>query len=258
MAKRFKNKKKVRVKPYILMITTAVLLGMIIYSGYHIIAWLISNSKNEEIKEAVSQYITTDATVENSKNTQENNVKVDFKALKERNADTIAWLRVNNTEIDYPVVKGTDNEYYLTHNFDKEYNKAGWIFADYRDKFNFTDWNIVIYGHNMKSNLMFGTLKNVLNKEWYNNEENRYISLITENENGKYEIFSIYETEADDYSIKTDFKNDTEYSKFIETIKKKSIKDFGVKVSSQSGILTLSTCAEDSDHRIVVHAVKVK
>ena len=145
----------------------------------------------------------------------------------------------------------------MTHNFEKEYNKAGWIFADYKNKFNYTDWNIVIYGHNMKSDLMFGTLKNVLNKEWYENEENKFITLTTVDGIWKFEVFSVYEEKASDYPIQTDFKSDSKYLEFIKNIKSKSIYDFNVDVSATTGILTLSTCGSDSSNRIVVHAKKV-
>ena len=84
-----------------------------------------------------------------------NNVKEEYK-----NDDIVGILEINNTDYIVPLLQGLDNDYYLNHNFNKEYNIAGWIFADYRNKFDNTDKNIVIYGHNMKEGSMFGTLEN--------------------------------------------------------------------------------------------------
>ena len=77
--------------------------------------------------------------------------------------------------MEYPVVRSTNNSFYLNHSFDKSKNLAGWIFADYKNKFDNTDKNIVIYGHNMRDDSMFGSLKNILNSDWYDNEENTNI-----------------------------------------------------------------------------------
>ena len=181
--------------------------------------------------------------------------KIDFAKLKQKNSDAIAWIKVNGTDIDFPVVKGTDNSYYLTHNFDKEKNKAGWIFADYRNKFDGTDKNIIIYGHNMKNGSMFASLKDVIKEEWYNNENNKYIALITENENCKYQVFSVYQIETEEYYLQTNISN---FKEFVEKIKGRSKKDFNVDIKETDSILTLSTCADNTKYRVVLHAVKIK
>jgi len=103
---------------------------------------------------------------------------------------------------------------------------------------------------------MFGSLKNILDETWYNNQENRKIIFITENETSIYEVFSIYKIQNEDYYIKIDF-NDKEFSKFIKTITKRSIKDFEVSVTEEDTILTLSTCANNNKDRIVLYAKKI-
>ena len=103
---------------------------------------------------------------------------------------------------------------------------------------------------------MFGTLKNILNKDWQENEDNRFITFITENEESTYEVFSVYEEKASDYPIQTGFSNDNEYLNFLNTIKDKSIKDFNVELSVEKGILTLSTCGNDNKNRVILHAIK--
>ena len=178
--------------------------------------------------------------------------------MKQKNPDTIAWLKVNGTDIEYPVVKTTNNDYYMTHSFDKSYNSSGWAFMDYKNKCDGTDKNMVIYGHNRRDGSIFGTLQNILTEEWQNNSENFKIPFITENEKAEYQVFSVYKIEKEDYYITTNFGNNTEFKKFIDEIKSRSEKDFGIEVTENDNILTLSTCANDSRYRVVLHARKQK
>ena len=134
---------------------------------------------------------------------------------------------------------------------------AGWIFADYRNKFDGTDKNIVVYGHNRKDRSMFGSLRNVLNSGWYNDEKNHDIIFITQNQNCIYKVFSVYQIEKESYYIKTEFSSNSEFEKFLKTIKSRSIKNFETNVSRKDSILTLSTCAGNDNDRIVLHAKKV-
>ena len=182
---------------------------------------------------------------------------VDFKKLKSENSDVVAYIKVNNTNIEYPIVKTSNNNFYLNHSFDKSKNSRGWIFADYKNKFDNTDKNIVIYGHNMRDESMFGSLKNILNEEWYNNAENKNITFLTEKGNYIYKVFSIYKIESEDYYIKTNFKNDEDYEKFLNTIKNRSIKNFDINLNINDKIITLSTCANNNKYRVVLHAKKV-
>lgn len=220
---------------------------LLFFSGTKIVIWYSNNQNNKKITDEISRLVTVD----------EGKYVVDFQKLKEKNPDTVAWLKVNGTNIEYSVVKSTNNDYYLTHNFNKEYNSAGWIFADYRNKLDGTDKNLVIYGHNMRDDSMFGSLKKVVNEDWYNDEDNKYITLITENGTQIYEVFSIYQIEKEDYYIKTNFNNEKEFSDFAETVKKRSKKEFDVTVSGKDNILTLSTCANNNKYRVVLHAKRV-
>lgn len=228
-----------------------VLIAVIIFSGIKIIEWIKSNKKNKDIMSEIKENVV----INNEMDSNNEEYKIDFAKLKQKNSDAIAWIKVNGTDIDFPVVKGTDNSYYLTHNFDKEKNKAGWIFADYRNKFDGTDKNIIIYGHNMKNGSMFASLKDVIKEEWYNNENNKYIALITENENCKYQVFSVYQIETEEYYLQTNISN---FKEFVEKIKGRSKKDFNVDIKETDSILTLSTCADNTKYRVVLHSVKVK
>ena len=244
MAKHLKKKSKKNIIPNLLLI---VFIVMLIISSVQIIKWYKENKQNKKIQEKISEAIIIN----------EEKTLIDFDKLKELNKDTIGWLKVNGTDIEYAVVKANDNSYYLDHNFENEYNKAGWIFADYKNKLDGTDKNIVIYGHNRRDGSMFASLKNILKEEWYLNPQNRKITFITENEECIYEVFSIYQIEAEDYYITINFKNE-EFLEYIETVKSRSIKDFNVEVTEEDNILTLSTCGNDNDYRVVLHAKEIR
>ena len=244
------NKNKTNIPIIILMIFFIILL---FFSGTKIVIWYMNNQNNKKISDEIAEFVTVDETKEDN----EEKYVVDFEKLKEKNSNVVAWLKVNGTNIETTVVKTTDNDYYLTHNFNKEYNSAGWIFADYKNKVDGTDKNLVIYGHNMRDDSMFGSLKWVINEDWYNNEDNKYITLITENETQVYEVFSVYQIEKEDYYIQTNFNTEKEFNTFAQTIKKRSKKDFNVDVNENDNILTLSTCANNNKYRVVLHAKKI-
>lgn len=252
MAKHEKTKSKKIIATIIQLIFWLIL----IYSSVEIVKWYIHNKQNEEIMDEISSAITI-VDIEQEAEIKEN-YSIDFNALKKVNSDTVAFLKVNGTEVEYPIVKTTNNDFYLKHSFDKTYNAAGWIFTDYKNKLDGTDKNIVIYGHNRKNGTMFSSLRNILNKNWYENEENLKIQLITESENFIYEVFSIYQIEKESYYLQTTFSNNEQYSGFIETLKNRSIKDFNVDVTFEDQILTLSTCANDNNYRVVLHAKKTE
>lgn len=241
-----RNLKK-KISKLITIFVILICLCLVGISLYKIINWYIDVNKNSEIKEELDKSITK----------KEDTFEVDFDSLKKQNKDIVGYLKVNNTKIDYIVVKGNDNNYYLTHNFKKESSIAGWVFATYQNRMDGTDKNIVIFGHNMRDGSMFGTLKNVLKKEWYNNDNNLKIKLITEQGTFTYQVFSIYQVKAEDYYIQTYFDSDNEYSKFLETITKRSIKSFNIKLDKDDKILTLSTCSMTGKERVVVHAKKI-
>ena len=245
-----KNKKKLF--NVVMRIIELIFLILLVYSSINIFKWYNNNKENKQIINEIAESVTI-----NEDTNEEKKYKINFEELKQKNSDTVAWLKIENTNIEFPIVQANNNSYYLTHNFDKEYNVAGWIFADYKNKLDGTDRNIVVYGHNMRNNSMFGSLKDVITEEWYNNEENKYITFVTENEYQTYQVFSVYQIKTEDYYIKTEFKSN-EFTEFIDTITKRSKKYFGINVSKEDTILTLSTCANNNKYRVVLHSVRVK
>lgn len=183
-------------------------------------------------------------------------IRDDIAALLDINKDTVGWLKVNNTNIDYPVVQAEDNDYYLTKNFKNEKDNSGWVFMDYRaDAVNLSQ-NTIIFGHNMYySGVMFGTLYKVKQSSWYKNLGNQIIEFDTLYEKLKWQIFSIYVIpNTTDYLI-ANFSTDEKFQNFLNLITGRSIYDFNVPVSPKDKILTLSTCSNNGKNRLVIHAV---
>lgn len=184
-------------------------------------------------------------------------IDVDITELKEKNSDTVGWINVNNTNINYPFVQTKDNSYYLNHSFDKKYNEAGWVFLDYRNNNDLNNKNTILYAHSRLDKTMFGSLSKVLKSSWYNNKDNHIIRLSTDTENTLWQIFSVYKIPEESYYITTNFNSNKEYTKFLNTIKQRSIHNFNTNLDANDKILTLSTCYSDTE-RTVVHAKLIK
>ena len=136
MSKR-RLKKKYRIS--LLLVFTFICLFGLIYSLINIINWKKDVDDNKKIIEDIKENII----IEPKEEEQKVKYNIDFKSLKEQNSDVVAYIKVNGTNIDYVVVRSKDNSYYLKHNFNKEYNIAGWIFSDYRNLFDESDRNII-------------------------------------------------------------------------------------------------------------------
>lgn len=179
--------------------------------------------------------------------------QVDFASLKQKNPDTVAWLSVDRTNINYPIVKTGDNDFYLDHTFDKTYRKTGWTFMDFRNDPNMSDSNTIFYGHNLLNKTSFGSISNIFTDNWQRNS-NKRIVVLTEKYKYYYTIFSAYYIDPEVYYLQTNFDTNAEKIIFFNTLKSRSVVDFGESVESVNNIITLSTCTEDNKGRKVVHA----
>ncbi len=241
-------------KKVLLICMTIIFFVLFIYSLTNIIIWYFDNKHTESI---VNELIEGSIEIEKKENTETKEETttqtINFDYLTNKNKDTVGWIKVNNTNINYPFVQAKDNKYYLKHSFDKKYTDAGWVFLDYRNNINELDKNTIIYAHARKDKSMFGTLKNTLKKNWYNNKSNHIITLTTKTKELKFQVFSTYHVETEDYYITTKFKNDEEYIKFLNTIKKRSIHNYNVSLNKDDYVLTLSSCFNEKE-KVVLHA----
>lgn len=272
LRKRIKKNNKLK---NIYLLICVIFSIIIIYSVFNIVSWfkdnqkidkqvndIINNTKVEEVKDNSNTEIIKQETKIPETSIYWTFLKtplinVDFDKLKKTNSDTVGWINVSGTNINYPVVQTKDNTYYLTHSFDKTYNKAGWVFMDYRNKMDNINKNTIIYAHSRVNNTMFGSLNKTLKKDWYNNKSNHMIRLSTENINSMWQIFSVYTVPNTNDYIKTVFNNDDEFLDFINLIKNRSKFDFATDVNISDNIITLSTCYKTNE-RVVVHAKLIK
>ncbi|WNF37397.1 class B sortase [Bacillaceae bacterium IKA-2] len=180
-----------------------------------------------------------------------------FLPLVEINDETVGWVTLSNSSIDYPIVQTSDNEFYLDHSFERNKSKSGSIFMDFRNDQDLFNRHSILYGHHMRDGSMFSDLLKYQDENHF--IENQYITLQTLNEDTKWEIFSAYVTDTDFYYIITDFGTDDEYVEFLQEIQSKSTYESEMTLTEKDRILTLSTCAYDfDDARFVVHARRIQ
>ena len=245
---------KKKIKKIATLAIMGVFAGLLLYSGVNLFQYYKNEQENKLIQEVIEESIE----INDESEALEEKYIIDFENLKAENPDTVAYLKVNGTNIDNVVVKADDNDFYLHHNFNRSWSILGWIFADHRNSMDGNDKNIIIYGHDLSDGTLLGTLNQTLTREWQENPDNRKIILATENETAIYEVFSTYEILPENYYITTSFKNDEEYQNFLNTLYYRSNYNYGVPVNKDDKILTLSTCMEKGDKRVVLHAKKQK
>ena len=261
MAKHFKEKeKKHRVKKFskprrqktsqtkktqrkkmgiVSIIFLLLFIVIFIYSAINLFIWLKSNielEKNE--KEIFSQ-------VQTVVDGEENKIQIDFGKLATINQDVKAWIYIENTNINYPILQADNNDFYLKKDINKNYSSCGSIFLDCDSNSDFSEKNTIIYGHNLLNGKMFADLQKVVKGELGNNIK---IEIYMPEQNIEYEVFSAYTGEAN-IEMKTD--------KSFEEILQKSQLEFEYDTNiKENNIITLITCGSNSENRIVVSGLR--
>lgn len=184
-------------------------------------------------------------------------IDVNLAELKKINPDTKGWIQVRGTDINFPFVQSSNNDYYLTHSFDKTRNQAGWVFLDYRNDINGLNLNTILYAHGRVGGTMFGSLKNIIGSSWYSNRDNHVVRVSSEHENTLWQVFSVYKIETTNDYLQTSFSNKTDYKSFLGVVKDRSALNFEGNVNANDKILTLSTCYNKAE-KIVMHAKLIK
>ena len=269
-------KKRLRKDRVFLLVLLLFFSTIFIFSAFKVIEWLSDNNNTDKVIDKINNDVKVDE-VKDNENTEVIDeeptepekvsdyfyyityplINVDFESLLKTNNETVGWINVNNTNINYPFVQGINNTYYLNHSFDKSYNSAGWVFMDYRNNKEMNNKNTILYAHGRIDKTMFGSLYKTQYPAWYQNKSNHIIRISTPSVNMSYQIFSVYKIEEESYYIQTDFTSDDVYLEFLNIIKKRSKYDFNVVLNESDKIITLSTCANDKE-RYVVHAKLIK
>ena len=251
-----KRKRRNQQKTDVISITILIVaVCVFVFSLYQLAMLLVpyyfGGQEYDEVKKLV---ITTEKTAEG-----EEKFQVDFEALQEENSDTVAWIRFDEPAvISYPVVKGMDNDLYLTKTFSASDNKLGAIFMDYRNASSFSDRNTIIYGHNLKvGGEMFSQLNAYGDEAFY--KEHPYFYIYTpDGKTRTYQVFvaGVVSDQAENYTL--EFESDETYLAYLEACKNSSAYQTDASDGAGSSIVTLSTCTNvRDDERFIVQGVLV-
>lgn len=176
---------------------------------------------------------------------------VNFGALTEINEDFVGWIRIPDTTVNYPIVQGRDNKYYLRRLFTKEWNNSGCLFLDYRVNRDFSSRHSVIYGHHMQNDTMFSCLTNYSDQAYYDAHPTIY--LVTPTENLEISVFSGYVSVTDLDPWQLTFSSDDEFQRWLDTTVSRSRFESSFTPTVEDRIITLSTCSyEYSDARFIL------
>ena len=220
--------------------------------------------EGEQEYETLREYVKEEERKENESEVQAptpaNKTTVDFQALKKINSDIIAWIRIPDTKIDYPVVQGKDNAYYLKHTFQKTEHAAGSIFLDMDNEADFSNRKSILYGHNMKDGSMFGCLDKYLDRDYF--EKYNEVFLFTPEEKRTYHIIAAYEHPAEHILTSYDFSTTEGINDYLRQIPD-FVADSGGVIQDETEItpplLTLSTCTRnDKQKRCLVQGILVE
>ena len=235
-----------------------VFSAIIAFSGFRL--WTIFHEYHEgekEYKKAANNYVHT----KDPDNTLGENgpekcpITVDFESLLAENSDVVGWIYSENTQINYPVMRGDSNEEYLHTMINGAYNSAGSIFMDFRNAPDLSDFNTIIYGHHMKNGSMFASLHQYTKQEFY--DEHKYMWYLTPDHIYRLDLIAGYvgDAEAEIYTI---FSSRDELNHYLSFAASKSNFEPDTVPEDINGIVALSTCAYEYDNaRYVVVCVPV-
>lgn len=264
------NKKKKRKKgliDYLLIIIMAAAVGVFIYAGYNLYMIFDEYKAGEEEYTQMLEYVdVVEEEVIQEDNIEEENpidaqlaleapIQVDFQSLQAINEDIVGWIYMEAIpSISYPIVQGEDNDYYLRHTVEGKRNSAASIFMDFRNNDDYSDANTLIYGHNMKNQSMFGSLKQYKNAETC--AASSYFWILTPERDYRYEIFSVREvSERDDvYSLYS--ANGEAFKMYLENTQAGSLVPFDHTFDGSEKVITLSTCTTNARKRCVVQGYR--
>lgn len=178
---------------------------------------------------------------------------LDLEALREVNPDVVGWILIPDTVVNYPLMQGTDNDYYLKRTWDKKRNDVGSIFLEHQSSADLTDFNTIVYGHNMINGSMFASLREYGEQDYW--EEHPYVYIRSDQGVYRYEIFSSYLAKVESNTYGLEFPSEGSRIRFLDNAIQDSAIQTGLEPEPTDRILTLSTCSGAGyTTRWVVHA----
>ena len=234
-------------------ILTLTLTGILVFSGYQIYKIISEYESGERTYDDLEIYVSTPSITSTPQNSSESEEKtenawpeVDFEGLAAINPDIVGWIYSEGTPINYPIVHGTDNSYYLKHLYTGEYNGAGSIFLDSRNSSDFSDRHIVVYGHHIQNNSMFSSLTGYKQQEYY--EAHPILYLMTPEDNYEIEVLAGYVASVKDDAWQITFDSEESFQAWIGKAIEKSTFSSNITPAVTDHIITLSTCSYEFDN----------
>lgn len=219
--------------------------------------WFSINKGIHEEKEEQKVLIEVSKIQDIQEETSEE-VQINFEDLSNINSDIVAWIVIDGTNINYPIVQTSNNTYYLKHSFYKKYSNYGTIYMDATANKDFTSMNTFIYGHYTANKSMFGELGNFMKQSFY--DEHPYITIYTPYKTLKAKIFSVHVDDASSDSYQMDYTTNEAFKNYIDLMKNKSVINSDVEINSTiDKIITLYSCSRETNYqkqdRYYIHAV---
>lgn len=257
-----RNEKVKKRSDIIRRIILVISVGVFIFAAYNLINIFLAYHKADVIYDNIQQdVLDEDSHTKVVIGEDEQEVEIPFtynhQALLNINSQGIGYIYIPSIDCRLPMIQGDDNDYYLTHTFNKEYSANGCLFEDYRINGGLSSSQIIIYGHNMRNGAMFGKLKNYQDYSFWNNSGNDVLYIYTGNVIKEYKIFSCYISEAISDTYTFNFPTLESMRDYAVNMKAKSMYDTGVDVSTATQVITLSTCTNDGEQRFIVHGMYV-
>ena len=257
-----RNEKAKKRSDIIRRIILVISVGVFIFAAYNLINIFLAYHKADVIYDNIQQdvldeYSHTKVVIGEDEQEVEIPFTYNHQALLNINSQGIGYIYIPSIDCRLPMVQGDDNDYYLTHTFNKEYSANGCLFEDYRINGGLSASQIIIYGHNMRNGAMFGKLKNYQDYSFWNNSGNDVLYIYTGNVIKEYKIFSCYISEAISDTYTFNFPTLESMRDYAVNMKAKSMYDTGVDVSTATQVITLSTCTNDGEQRFIVHGMYV-
>lgn len=206
----------------------------------------VADNGEQPVSRWVPAAVEDDPCMEDLKN-------INLAALREVNSDVVGWIRIPDTRIDYPLMQGEDNEFYLKHTWEKEANSVGSVFLECQNSADLSDYNTIVYAHNMHNGSMFSDLELFALEDY--RKDRPYVYLVTDVGVYRYEIFAFFQPEVESLTYGMNPQREDTKAKFLKQALEKAWYDTGVRPAVTDRILTLSTCSgADYDFRYVVQA----
>lgn len=259
-------KKQERRRRLIVMLASVVAVVCFGYFGVYYYYTVRTKGSYEELaslKNKNSYFNIQDNQYVHKTNNELPDILPEYQTLYQKNKKLIGWLKIADTIIDYPVMQTSNNEYYLDHNYNQEYDKNGSLFLDYTCSIYPRSTNLIIYGHHMKSGQMFGQLQKYAKESYY--KDHKIIRFDTIYEKGTYEVMYVFRSQVynvDDLVFKyyqfINANSGKEFDSYMKEMAEMSLYDTGVKAEFGDSLITLSTCDNSQeDGRFVVVAKKI-